>query len=490
MSLIKQSVLAQVAKGETVLNSFDAGDSGATEGFVYQCRWSAKEYDPATAAGFNIVAGDLMRFTTVDDLGAAHTSILKSQLSFNLVKNGDLGAIDTTATNSAELEAFDADGLYKKNNKYFKRAYEIFTGGVNDTTTTDSYNGENILVSDKTLIPALLTSDIVGAAFTGGGTVNVLDFTFAGTGGHRRFTAPYFGKIANTSVVPSGAWFYYAGDDIGAGQAPSAAGYYLNSTGGDVDFGDPATFTSANFADQSAVVSNTLPSYVWALDTGGTQVVLANATGYALETTEVADLLDAAQITLLADPSADNEYWEEIPALAAPLQFSAGVASETDAAVLTITTANELTDLAYWNLLSENFVEDYDQSVGSAGVAGADPAGNYASNYVASGGSNTVRALEIESFSSAQATTDAVVTVTSHGLTDGDTIVISDVDVAYDGSFTIDVVSDNQFRLDGTAGRANISYSGGGFATENGSSDLVWRETFPPTTDQTLIYRH
>lgn len=489
MSLLKQSVLAQVAKGETVLNSFDAGDSGATEGFVYQCRWSAKEYDPATAAGFNIVAGDLMRFTTVDDLGDAHTSILESQLSFNLVKNGDLAAIDTTATNSSEMEAFDADGLYKKNNKYFKRAYEIFTGGVNDSTTTDAYNGENILISDKALIPSLLTSDIVGAAFTGGGTVEVLDFTFAGVGGHRRFTAPYFGKISNTSVVPSGAWFYYAGDDIGAGTAPSAAGYYLNSTGSTVDFSDPNTFTAAIFADQTAVVSGSLASYVWALNTGGVQVILANSTGYALETTEVADLLDAAQITRLADPSSSNEYWEEIPALAAPLQFSSGVASETDASVFAITTANELTDLDYWNLLSENFIEDYDQSVGSAGVPGADPAGNYAGSYVASGASNTVRALEIEAFASAQATTDAVVTVTAHGLTDGDTIVISNVDAAYDGTFTIDVVSDNQFRLDGTAGRANISYSGGGFATENGSNDLVWRETFPPTTDQTLIYR-
>jgi hypothetical protein len=490
MSLLKQSVLAQVVKGENVLNSFDAGDSGATEGFVYQCRWSAKEYDPATAAGFNIVVGDLIRFTTIDDLGGAHTSILEAQSSFNLVKNGDLAAIDTTATSSTEMEAFDADGLYKKNNQYFKRSYEIFTGGANDSTTTDAYVDENILVSDKTLIPALLTSDIVAAAFTGGGTVDALDYTFAGTGGHRRFTAPYFGKISATSVVESGAWFYYAGDDIGAGTAPSAAGYYLNSTGANVDFTSASTFTDAIFADQSAVVSGSLPSYVWALNTGGVQVILANSTGYALETTEVADLLDAAQITRLADPSASNEYWEEIPALAAPLQFSSGTATATDAAVLTITTANELSDLGYWNLLSENFIEDYDQSVGSAGVAGADPAGNYAGSYVASGGSNTVRALEIETFASAQATTDAVVTVTNHGLTDGDTIVISGVDVAYDGSYTIDVVNDNQFRLDSTAGRANISYSSGGIATENGSSDLVWRETFPPTTDQTLIYRY
>ena len=490
MSLLKQSVLADVAKGEIVLNSYDAGDSGATEGFVYQCRWSAKEYDPATAAGFDIVVGDLMRFTTVDDLGNPHTSILESKDNYNLVKNGDIVAIDVTATNSAELEAFDADGLYKKNDKYFKRAYEIFTGGVNDTTTTDAYNGENILISDKALIPSLLTSDIVGAAFTGGGTVNVLDFTFAGTSGHRRFTAPYFGKISNTSVVPSGAWFYYAGDDIGAGTAPSAAGYYLNSTGGDVDFTDVATFSAAIFADQSAVVSGSLASYVWALNTGAAQVILANSTGYALETTEVADVLDAAQITKLADPSAGNEYWEEIPALAAPLQFSAGVASATDAAVLEITTANELTDVDYWNLISENFIEDYDQSVGSAGVPGADPAGTYAGSYVATAASATIKAVEIEAFSSAQATTDAVVTVTNHGLTDGDTIVISNVDSAYDGSFTIDVVNNNQFRLDGTSGRANITYTGGGIATENGSSDLVWKETFPPTTDQTLIYRY
>ena len=46
--------------------------------------------------------------------------------------------------------------------------------------------------------------------------------------------------------------------------------------------------------------------------------------------------------------------------------------------------------------------------MGSAGVPGADPAGNYAGSYVASGASSTVRALEIESFTSAQATTDAV----------------------------------------------------------------------------------
>jgi hypothetical protein len=490
MSLLKQSVLAQVVKGENVLNSFDAGDSGATEGFVYQCRWSAKEYDPATAAGFNIVVGDLIRFTTIDDLGGAHTSILEAQSSFNLVKNGDLAAIDTTATSSTEMEAFDADGLYKKNNQYFKRSYEIFTGGANDSTTTDAYVDENILVSDKTLIPALLTSDIVAAAFTGGGTVDALDYTFAGTGGHRRFTAPYFGKISATSVVPSGAWFYYAGDDIGAGTAPSAAGYYLNSTGANVDFTSASTFTDAIFADQSAVVGSGLASYVWALNTGATQVILANATGYALESTEVADLLDAAQITRLADPSASNEYWEEIPALAAPLQFSNGVATATDSAVLDITTANELTDLGYWNRISENFIEDYDQSVGSGGVSGADSGGVYAGSYVATGNSTTVRALEIETFASAQATTDAVVTITNHGLTDGDTIVISNVDVVYDGSFTIDVINDNQFRLDSTAGRANISYSSGGIATENGSKDLVWRETFPPTTDQTLLYRY
>jgi len=490
MSVLKQSVLAVINKGETVLNSYDSNDSGASEGFVYQSRWQSKEYVPATAEGFDIAVGDLLRFTTVDDNGDAYTGILKALKAYNLVKNGDVAVIDTSLTSSAELEAFDSEGLYKRNNKYFIRAYEIFTGGVADTSTTDAYAGEQILVSDKALFTTFKTEDVVNAAFTGGSAVKALDFTFAGTGGHRRFTSPYYGLIDGTDLVPSNSWFYYAGDDIGAGAAPAAAGYYLNATGGDIDFSDPATFTNAIFADQNAVVSGGLASYVWALGTGGTQVILANATGYALESVQVADLLDNAQITAVSDPSATNEYWEEVPVLSTPLTFNAGVASATEPTILELTTANELTDLNYWNLLSENFIEDYDQSVGSAGVSGADPAGNYASSYVATGGSNTVRALEIEAFASAQATTDAVVTITNHRLSDGDTIEISNVDAAYDGTFTIDVISDNQFRLDATAGRANISYSSGGVATETGSSDLVWVETFPPTTDQTLIYRY
>lgn len=490
MSLLKQTALAQVAKNETVLNSYDSTDSGATEGFVYECRWSAIEYVPSTASGFDISAGDLVRFTTVDDLGADHTSILLAQASFNLIKNGDISEIDVTKLNTAELEAFDADGLYKKTNKYFKRKYQLYFGNANDSSTADSYSDQNIVVADKALIPAILTSDVTAAAFLGGSSPDALDFTFAGTGGHRRFTAPYFGKISATSVVPNGAWFYYAGDDIGAGIANAAAGYYLNSTGGTVDFSQSATFTNAIFADQNAVVGGGLASYVWALGTGSTQVTLSNSTGFPLESIEVADLLDAGQISNLADPSATNEYWEEIAALATPLQFSAGVASETDPLAFVITTANELTDNAYWNLLSENFIEDYDQSVGSAGVQGADPAGVYASSYVASTASATVRAQEITAFTSAQATTDAVVTVPNHGYSDGDTIVISNLDVAYDGSHTIDVVSENQFRLDSTSGQPVIAYTGGAFSTENGASDLVWKETFPPTTDQTLLYRY
>ena len=492
MSLLKQSILAQISKGETVLNSFDANDTGATEGFVYQCRWAVKEYDPATASGFDIVQDDLLRYTTVDGAGDPYTAILKAAGDFNLILNGDIAAINTEATDASEITAFDAAGFYKKNGQYFQRKYGVFAGPAHadNTVSTDAYTDESIFVSDKALIPALLTETVTSGAFTGGAHQNTHLFTFPGTGGFRKFTRAYFGMISATSVVPNDSWFYYAGDDIGGGTAPSAAGYYLNSMGASLDFSVASVFTDAVYADQTTVVNTGAATYVWSLNTGSTQVVMSGAQGYSLESVEVADVLDASQAGEVSNPTATNTYWTEVPALSAPLTFVGAVASVVDAATLDITTANDLSDAAFWNLLSENFIEDTNQSVGSGGVSGANAAGKYASTYVANTASTTVLAHEIESFISATSTTDATINITNHGLTTGDNITISNVDATYNGGYTVEVVTEDQFRLDATSGFGTATYSGGGIATESGSDDLLWKEAFPPVTDQTLLYRY
>jgi hypothetical protein len=488
MSLLKQTVLAVVTKGETVLNSYDAGDSGATEGYVYECRFAPKEYVPSTGEGFNIATGDLMRFTTVDGNGDAYTAIMEAKADFNLTVNGDINPINHLAVDTAQLEAFSTEAeVYKTGNKYYNRAYEL-RGTVN-TTTTDAYTNQNVVITDVNIIPTLDVEAELQTIFAGGGSPSALDFTFPSASGLKRFASPYFGSITSGggTVVPNGAWFYYDGSDIGAGALAGSVGYYLNVTG--ADFDPVAGINDAVYADQAAVSGLSLLSYVWAANTGGGQDTLSNSIGYSLSDTEVADVLDAAQIDALTAPTVNNEYWTEVEALGAPLSFAGAVASDTDTAILETTTANELTDLVYWNLLSQNFIEDYNRSVGSAGVTGADPAGIYASSYVAAAADATVRAIDIESVVNATATTEARIVSTDHEFSTGDSITIAGVSTL-DGTYTITVVDGNSFKLDGTVGAALVTYSDGGTATENGSTDLVWRETFPPISDQTLLYRY
>ena len=79
MSTLKQEILVQVEKGENVLQSSDAGSGtdNLNEGNVYECRFTAPAYDPASGAGVTVALNELRRYTREDANGVTQTYVIK-----------------------------------------------------------------------------------------------------------------------------------------------------------------------------------------------------------------------------------------------------------------------------------------------------------------------------------------------------------------------------------------------------------------------------
>jgi hypothetical protein len=488
MSTLKQSVLKVVKKGDIVLNSYDA-NAAPSEGYVYESRWSAKTYDPSTAEGFPLQAGELLRFTNEDTVtGDDFVTILEAKQDAALVVNGDVAPINVEATDLDVIKGFvneDKD-VYKYNNKYFTRNYAVYSAS-GSLEISAVHSNQAAFIDDKNLLPTLLTSDT--NLFNGVSPAG-LDWFFASEDGFRQFSDKYFGLVEQASKVPNSHWFYYAGD-IG-GSHSSAAGFYLNKTGADLKFtgsGADDAIASALTVDQAGLDSGSITQYVWALSTGGVQVLLNDAQGFALLSDAVAPKLEDIIANAIAKPAGNTGWWTEVGALTEPATIANGNITVTESTIIDTTDANSLTDINYWNLISENFVNDYDQTVGSTGVVGANPAGSYASTYSDSTASSTVRTLDVEEFTNATTTVDAKITITDHGLETADSILIAGIDNNYDGSQVVTVIDKNTFSIDGSASTANVAWTSGGTVTVSGKTNHVWYEVSPPTVDQALLYR-
>lgn len=489
MSTLKQSVLKVVKKGDIVLNSYDANNA-SSEGYVYESRWSAKTYDPSTAEGFPLQQGELLRFTNEDTAtGDDFVTILEVKQDATLVVNGDVNPINVEATDLDVIKGFanEEKDVYKYNNKYFTRNYAVYSAS-GSLQISDVHSNQAAFIDDKNLLPTLLTSDtnlFNSVSPTG------LEWFFASEDGFRQFSDKYFGLVQLGSIVPDSHWFYYAGD-IG-GSNSSAAGFYLNKTGADLKFtgggGDDAIATALT-VDQAGLDGGSITQYVWALSTGGVQVLLNDAQGFALLSDAVAPKLEDIIANAIAKPAGNTGWWTEVNALTEPATITNGAVSVTDTAIIDITVANSLADANYWNLISENFVNDYDQTVGSTGVVGANPAGDYASSYTDNTASATVRTLDVEGFTNATTTVDAKIAITDHGLETGDNILIAGIDASnYDGAQQVTVIDKNTFSIDNSANTANVAWTSGGTVTVSGKTNHVWYEISPPTVDQALLYR-
>lgn len=554
MSTLKQEILAQVQKGENVLQSADsgAGTPNKNEGNIYECRFEATEYNPATGVGVNTQVGDLRKYTRELTNGDTKTFVIDAQVEQQLTYNndasgaigmaGELLDVNTYITKSVQFKS-DVQ-LLKNGSKYFTRSHGAITNGGPSTpytgvaeldttgTTSKVFLGSTGILEDS-------WANIAAAVFTSAGTTSATatqgQLIFDIGGEARNFTKNFIGKIAADTVIPAGTIFYYDGGAIFNDGTSNAlgAGYYLyeDAAGADLDVAtivDMANNNIAIFYDAASLAAAaTAPTKYVLTKEAGAGVTFNVCKGHAsLDSAEIKHvnkvwtetMAGGAQVTVATAPEANNEYWKLAAAASEPVGADE---SDTDGAKWQKTTADDLDNNTYWNKVSESFVEDHDIPVGVLGLVGADDGGEYSNldaagdlnagyaGYTPDGASNTYRVNEIESTSTAGTNTPVEVkTEFRHGLEPGDQVTIAGVEdgagaaiAEVNGTHTVGRIGGSTgtdafvFELEGTdlttLGVGNVPQSAGkGTVSATAIRHLFWGAHNPPTTDQALVYRH
>lgn len=565
MSTLKQSILEIVQKGENVLQSFDASLSTARggEGNVYECRFSASVYDPSTGEGVTSSVGDVKKYTRLDDQGVKQTYVIEKKtndvsltLTDTLRDVGVAGGVLDIPTYVEDIKSLtDNTKLFLNNSNYFTRnhAAKSASGALVKLGTQDATqkviieNSDDLLESWVTIRDELFTdATAAGTAYapedyaTAGQIVYYDDSATADTDKARVFNKKFWGKITPTTEIPSDTIFYYDGveaifDDGNGGLKAdvSKAGYFMyhddqatayevaNEVDTSAIFWDaagmvafeatnngarPARYvisgnsgasaTSANFGTSSGIPT-----------LGGLSVKKADGSSDFSESVTEASLFET-----ITSPSATNAFWNARPAITEPIKAD-GDAQNSD--VWAKTTADDLTDSDYWNLISEGFQEDYNVHVGVGGLVNADQGGAYSTldatgspkatynGFNSTGGGNTYRVLEIVSTTASNGDAEVEIkTEFPHGLEPGDTVTIGTVGISVvDGVKEVGTIGGNAgvgndatlFTLKDVSqtktGGAIAGTTGLGTASSTAINHLFWGSHNPPTTDQALVYR-
>lgn len=584
MSTLKQEILEQVKKGENVLQSSDAGagSPNLNEGNIYECRFHAPVYDPDTGDGVLCDTGELRKYTRLDVNGDTQTYVIEKQgtaqsLGFKDTVSGKIGIVGAELHVPQLLRDLTTNGsfvpessLLQNGGKYFTRKFVAEDAGGSAVTLEDvqSPTINKVVIEDAevleenwaTIRDRLFIESAPGAVTAGNKTATAeqgqivywANNPTVGKSQARTLNQKFFGKITNGDTVPADSIFYYDGADAiftvdtpggGGGTSKenklSAKGFYI-AVGADFVVDDHAdvsagagTVATAVVADQTTLdnaAAGTIVTYVYGGRpvTGGNtnQVRFYDAMGFQ----DVEDLsfdrfsTEASQVpglyAAITDPVANTNYWKLEVAVTTPVDEN-GV--HVDAAVFEKTSADSLDERAYWNLVSQGFVEDHDIPVGTAGLVGADDGGVYSTreangapkaNY---GGQNFTQGSQSERVneivSTAGSTGDEEVKVTTlfnHGLEVGDQVVITNTGVteidSAGGSHEVSAIGGasgtdtKTFSLkdiskavlaQGNPGQADIAASVSlGEVTTNGIPHLFWGLHTPPTTDQALLYRY
>jgi hypothetical protein len=551
MSKLKQEILEVVKKGENVLQSWQGtpGDRDG-EGNVYECRFSAPDYNPDTGEGVTCVIGDLRKYTRVDSAGDTQTYIIKKDSADQeLVMNADdpnttnfgLAGVEldipTVVANAASFS--NTEKLLKNDNKYFSRLFvaKSASGGVTTLTGAADTTAQVFLENPADLLKRWdEVRDVLfdnPTAVTDVATPGQIVYHEPTSGKARVFTKNFFGKIKKGDTVPANTIFYYDGleeifDDSANGvgnpdvKKTSAKGYYLYVApqGTDLIIDDEAVIggTSTLFLD--ANTSGARPArYVLSGNTGQAQANFDSVAGFQTlgeisfdEFSETAS--SAGQVTLITNPSASNLYWSKSDGATEPVDGS-GAAS----AGFALTGGDTLTDTDYWNLISESFIEDYGVGVGSNGLESSDDGGEFSTKDSAgvpktaytgytpsAAASNVARVIEItETTGSTGLTEVEIITEFKHGLQPGDSVTIAGTGITQlDGPQEVSTINGiggsdlHRFALKdisktATGAPSDIpasSGTAGATVSVSAIATLFWGSHNPPTTDQALVYRH
>ena len=357
MSILKQSVYQIVAKNETVVNGYDAGNQDL-EGAVFQCNYSPIDYSPATFrvdGGNNFAQGDIVRWTFDLANGSQETVAFEIQGDYELVKALPITVDDTSGTAGKtaddtflELSLFDSqEDLYKFESKFFTRNYTTYNPGGTALASSfvfgqngkeESIVGPNIAAFTPSNIgnaSQFKVSEVIPVLYDSTSTGSIADVIWANSGeGLRRFQGKkYYGVVDATSVVPHGAWFYYDGAELFNGALlPADAtaigpGFFQNNTTVDLDFSDSSNpvFANAIFYDQATIDATSVTNfpnaggagYVLAGDgTSSGQFKLSESINVVTAQSQYSEIVDGVEYSSV---SSTNGLWTLSPAFSSPL---------------------------------------------------------------------------------------------------------------------------------------------------------------------------
>ena len=357
MSILKQSVYQIVAKNETVVNGYDAGNQDL-EGAVFQCNYSPIDYSPATFrvdGGNNFAQGDIVRWTFDLANGSQETVAFEIQGDYELVKALPITVDDTSGTAGKtaddtflELSLFDSqEDLYKFESKFFTRNYTTYNPGGTALASSfvfgqngkeESIVGPNIAAFTPSNIgnaSQFKVSEVIPVLYDSTSTGSIADVIWANSGeGLRRFQGKkYYGVVDATSVVPHGAWFYYDGAELFNGALlPADAtaigpGFFQNNTTVDLDFSDSSNpvFANAIFYDQVTIDATSVTNfpnaggagYVLAGDgTSSGQFKLSESINVVTAQSQYSEIVDGVEYSSV---SSTNGLWTLSPAFSSPL---------------------------------------------------------------------------------------------------------------------------------------------------------------------------
>ena len=564
MSTLKQSILEVVTKGENVLQSFDdsLGTTRGAEGNVYECRFSASLYDPTSGNGVTSSVGDLKKYTRLDSSGDKQTYIIKKEtadisltLTDSLRKVGLAGGVLHIPTYIDDVQNLtDNTKLLLNGGSYYTRdhAAKDSAGILSVVDSTDGAkkvfieNADDLKEAWTTVRDEVFTGlDGSEEAYALAGQVVYFDSSASSDSDKARvFNKKFWGKISPGESIPSDTIFYYDGvaaifDDGAGGKQGDATkeGYFMyhDDAGGAFDI-DAEADTAAIFWDAVGLVAfetangNSRPArYVISGNSGASATSASFSTSSGISTlgglsvkksdgsSDFSESVVEAQIfDAITNPAAGNDFWTAKPAVTAPIKADG---TEQNAAMWSKTTADDLTQAEFWNLVSEGFQEDHNVNVGAGGLVNADLGGAYSpldatgqpkagyAGHSSSGGGNTYRVLEIISTTASNGDSEVEVkTEFAHGLEPGDTVTlagttITQIDDHNGGSHTVGTIGGNAGQgTDATLftlldisktekGGAIAGSNNKGTVSSAGINHLFWGSHNPPTTDQALVYR-